>query len=170
MRRLTFFLCAAFLLAFGALVGAYSVAANTENAGLPESFLIIETRSGAKIFRVELAQSQKEITTGLMFRKELAEDRGMLFAFGRPAPISMWMKNTFIPLDMIFIREDGRIANIEHNAAPHSLESRNSRGPITGVLEIGGGLSDKLGIAPGDLVRHEIFGTVTDADDAPPES
>lgn len=170
MRRLTFFLCAAFLLAFGALIGTYSGAANTQNAGLPESFLIIETRSGARIFRVELAQTQKEITTGLMFRRELAEDRGMLFAFARPAPISMWMKNTLIPLDMIFIREDGRIANIERNAAPHSLDSRSSQGPITGVLEIGGGLSDKLGIAPGDLVRHEIFGNVTGAGDAPPET
>src|SRR5262249_12991907 len=94
---------------------------------------------------------------GLMFRRELPEGQGMLFDFGHEQPTSFWMKNTYIPLDMIFIRGDGRIAKIAENTVPLSEALISSGSPVRAVLEVIGGTAKKLGIAPGDRVAHAIF-------------
>ena len=105
-------------------------------------------------FEVELAQRAR----GLMFREKLGPYEGMLFDFYKEAPVSFWMKNTLIPLDMIFIAADGTIRSIHANAVPHSTESIPSQFPVRAVLEINGGSAKLLGIKPGDKVLHPIFG------------
>ena len=119
--------------------------------------LEIVTRSGVQVFAVEMATTEKEKETGLMYRKELADGRGMLFDFSPEQPVSMWMKNTFISLDMIFIRADGRILRIAENTEPQSTRIISSGGPAKGVLEVIGGTARKYGIAPGDRVAHPLF-------------
>jgi uncharacterized membrane protein (UPF0127 family) len=119
--------------------------------------LEIATKSGVKVFSVELATTEEEKTTGLMFRKELADGRGMLFDFSPPQEVSMWMKNTFISLDMIFIRADGRILRIAENTEPQSTRIIPSRGLAKGVLEVIAGTAKKYGIEPGDRVAHPLF-------------
>lgn len=124
------------------------------------STLTVETAAGGKYrFDVELAETPAQQAQGLMFREKMAADAGMLFTYSRPQPASFWMKNTLIPLDMIFIGADGRIVNIHANAVPHSLDAVNSAGPVKGILEINGGMSARLGIRPGDRVVHSAFGT-----------
>jgi len=119
--------------------------------------LEIVTRNGVQVFSVELATTPEEKQTGLMYRKELPEGRGMLFDFSPEQEISMWMKNTFIPLDMIFIRRDGRILRIAENTVPQSTAIISSRGPAKAVLEVIAGTARKYGIAPGDRVAHPWF-------------
>ena len=109
-------------------------------------------------FAVELATNDAERERGLMFRKALPEGHGMLFDFDREQPVSFWMHNTYIPLDMIFIRADGRILRIAENAEPLSDRLIPSGGPVRAVLEVIGGTARKLGIAPGDRVTGSIFG------------
>src|SRR5262249_29729412 len=109
-------------------------------------------------FTVELARTSEERAVGLMFRTAMAPERGMLFAYDREQPVSMWMKNTFIPLDMLFIRADGRIANIAEWTTPRSLDEIASKGPVKAVLELNGGTAARLGLKPGDQVRHSLFG------------
>lgn len=139
-------------MAWLALAPASSFAAETQP-------LEIVTKSGVHVFTVEIAKTEQERATGLMYRKELAEGRGMLFDFSPEQPVSMWMKNTFIPLDMIFIRSDGRILRIAENTEPHSEKIISSGGLAKGVLEVIGGTARKYGIQPGDRVAHPLFGT-----------
>ena len=103
-------------------------------------------------FRVELARTEPEREQGLMYRDRMDADAGMLFIFERPAPLTFWMKNTFIPLDMIFIGADRHIVGIIENAEPRTLSARRVAGVSEYVLEINGGLSAKLGIQPGAAV------------------
>jgi uncharacterized membrane protein (UPF0127 family) len=117
----------------------------------------IVTRNGVHVFDVELAVTPDQRSKGLMFRKELPEGRGMLFDFAEETVISMWMRNTYIPLDMIFIRADGRIARIAQNTTPLSEAIISSGAPVKGVLEVIAGTAKKFGIAPGDRVAHPIF-------------
>lgn len=119
--------------------------------------LEIVTKSGVKMFSVELATTEKERETGLMYRKELADGRGMLFDFTPEQDISMWMKNTFLSLDMIFINGDGRVLRIAENTEPQSLKIISSGGPAKGVLEVIAGTARKYGIVPGDQVVHPLF-------------
>ena len=119
--------------------------------------LEIVTRNGVHVFSVEMATTDKERETGLMYRKELPDGKGMLFDFSPEQQISMWMKNTYIPLDMIFIRADGRILRIAENTEPHSTKIISSGGPAKGVLEVIAGTAQKYGIAPGDRVVHPLF-------------
>ena len=119
--------------------------------------LEIATKSGVQIFGVEMAVTPDEQAKGLMFRRELPEKQGMLFDFHREQPTSFWMKNTYIPLDMIFIRADGRTLRIAENTVPLSEALVPSGGPVRAVLEVIGGTAKKLGIAPGDRVKHPIF-------------
>lgn len=119
--------------------------------------LEIASKTGVHAFAVELAQTDDERAKGLMYRKELPEGRGMLFDFRREQEVSMWMQNTYIPLDMMFIRADGRILSIAENTTPLSTRTISSGGPVLGVLEVIGGTVRKLGIAPGDRVAHPMF-------------
>ena len=114
--------------------------------------LSIRTAQGERKFKIEVAQTAEEQARGLMFRESLPADGGMIFPMIPPRHASFWMKNTLIPLDMIFIRSDGTIARIEPETIPHSLVPVQSGEPVAAVLEIDGGLSAKLGIAEGDQV------------------
>lgn len=135
---------------------AFSIA----RAGAAElQTLEIVSRSGVHVFTVEVVKTEQERATGLMYRKELPEGRGMLFDFSPEQQVSMWMKNTLIPLDMIFIRGDGRIIRIAENTEPLSEKIIPSGGLTRGVLEVIGGTAKKYGIAPGDRVAHPLFGT-----------
>ena len=117
----------------------------------------IVTKSGVRAFTVELAANDEERSRGLMFRKELPEGRGMLFDFEREQPVSFWMHNTYIPLDMIFIRGDGRILRIAENTEPLSDRLVPSGGPVRAVLEVIAGTAKKLGIEAGDRVESPLF-------------
>jgi uncharacterized membrane protein (UPF0127 family) len=119
--------------------------------------LEIATKTGVRVFSVEVATTEEEKRTGLMYRKELPDGRGMLFDFSPEQEVSMWMKNTFIPLDMIFIGADGRILRIAENTVPQSTKIIPSRGLAKGVLEVIAGTARKYGIAPGDRVAHPLF-------------
>lgn len=126
-------------------------------AAQPMERLEIITRGGVQVFDVEMAVTPDQRSKGLMFRKELPEGRGMLFDFAEETVISMWMRNTYIPLDMIFIRADGRIARIAENTTPLSEAIISSGAPVKGVLEVIAGTAKKFGIAPGDRVAHPLF-------------
>lgn len=119
--------------------------------------LEIVTKSGVRTFSVEIAKTDEERATGLMYRKELADGRGMLFDFTPEQQVSMWMKNTFVSLDMIFIAGDGRVLRIAENTEPQSLKIISSGGPARAVLEVVAGTAKKYGIAPGDQVVHPLF-------------
>jgi uncharacterized membrane protein (UPF0127 family) len=119
--------------------------------------LEIATKSGVQVFSVEMATTEEEKQTGLMHRKELADGKGMLFDFSPEQQISMWMKNTYISLDMIFIRADGRILRIAENTEPLSTKIISSGGLAKGVLEVIAGTAQKYGIQPGDRVAHPLF-------------
>ncbi len=119
--------------------------------------LEIVTKSGVHVFSVEMATTEEEKTTGLMYRKELADGKGMLFDFSPEQEVSMWMKNTYISLDMIFIRADGRILRIAQNTEPMSTKIIPSGGLAKGVLEVIAGTAQKYGIQPGDRVGHPLF-------------
>src|SRR6266480_3328628 len=120
--------------------------------------LEIASRTGVHVFAVELASTAEEQARGLMFRRELPEGQGMLFDFQREQPATFWMKNTYVSLDMIFIRADGTIVRIAENTVPLSEALVPSGGPVRAVLEVVAGTARKLGIAPGDRVAHPIFG------------
>ena len=119
--------------------------------------LEIATKSGVQVFSVEMATTEEEKQTGLMYRKELPDGKGMLFDFSPEQQISMWMKNTYISLDMIFIRADGRILRIAENTEPLSTKIISSGGLAKGVLEVIAGTAQKYGIQPGDRVAHPLF-------------
>ncbi|MDB5579816.1 MAG: hypothetical protein JWR80_4992 [Bradyrhizobium sp.] len=119
--------------------------------------LDIISKSGVHKFSVEMAVTDAERAQGLMYRKELPDGQGMLFDFRKEQELGFWMKNTYIPLDMIFIRADGRILRIAENTTPLSEALVPSRGQARAVLEVIGGTARKLGIAPGDQVAHPIF-------------
>ena len=121
-------------------------------AGLDQVGLTITSRGKVHRFTVEMARTEEEQMTGLMNRPTLAPDRGMVFPFDPPRNASFWMKNTLIPLDMIFVRADGSIANIEANTVPLSLDPMASAGPVRAVFEIAGGRAAELGIKAGDTV------------------
>ena len=121
--------------------------------------LEIVTKNGVQVFSVEMATTEEEKQTGLMYRKELADGKGMLFDFNPEQEVSMWMKNTYVSLDMIFIRADGRILRIAENTEPLSTKIISSGGPARAVLEVVAGTAQKYGIRPGDSVGHPLFGS-----------
>ena len=123
------------------------------SAGLEQVPLTIESSGKTHRFIVEVAETGEQQAQGLMFRKSLAPDRGMVFPRDPPGDASFWMKNTLIPLDIIFIRTDGTIARIAENTVPMSLDPVPSLEPVGAVLEIAGGRSAELGIKAGDKVR-----------------
>lgn len=142
-----------------ALACSLAVVVHLPPAGAgPRECVWIETRGGGIAFEIEVADAPEIISTGLMWRTELPENRGMLFLFDPPRRASFWMKNTLISLDMIFIDEDGRVHRIEHETEPLSLKSIPSGAPVRAVLEIAAGVADKAGVRPGDRVHHPDIG------------
>ncbi len=120
----------------------------------PET-ITIHTDTGDHVFTVEWAVTDAERSRGLMFRTEMAPDHGMVFDFFREAPVSFWMRNTLIPLDMIFIRADGTVLSIAQNTTPLSEAGVPSNGAVRYVLEVIGGTSARLSIDPGDRIDLE---------------
>jgi len=139
----------------GALAALFLLVAG--HAGAKISFereeLIIQQQSGkTHRFTVELALTAEQRAQGLMFRESMAADEGMLFDFGEMRPVAMWMQNTPLPLDMLFIQPNGTISHIHKKAVPFSRTIIDSRGPVAFVLELNGGRADALGIRPGDRI------------------
>ncbi len=119
--------------------------------------LEIDSRSGTHQFRVEVVADEESRRRGLMYRKEMEADVGMLFDFKEERHISMWMKNTYIPLDMLFIDKTGQVVRIAENTVPESLESIRSGLPVLAVLELNAGSAKRWGLRAGDKVRHPLF-------------
>ena len=128
-------------------------------AKMRQDKLTIEPAGGGAghTFNIQVAATAQEKATGLMFRTRLDDGEGMLFPYGAPRSLSMWMRNTYIPLDMLFIRPDGTIARIEERAEPLSDRVIQSGSAVSAVLEIAGGAASRLGIKPGDKVRYPLF-------------
>ena len=125
----------------------------------PRGELTIDTAKGPQAFKIEVAGNSDQRSRGLMCRTALGSNEGMLFDFGYANDVGMWMKNTLIPLDMLFIREDGTIARVASRTVPHSEAVISSGEPVLAVLELAGGTADRLGIKRGDKVRHALFKT-----------
>jgi len=144
----------------GAPLALMTGAALAQNGDIKfkRSSLVIDTGARQIKFEVDLALTDAERTRGLMFRDKLGPYEGMLFDFYQEAPVSFWMKNTLIPLDMVFIAGDGTVRHIHANAKPLSTDAIPSEYPVRAVLEINGGSARLLGIKPGDKVKHPIFG------------
>lgn len=124
-----------------------------------ESRLVLHTATGEYSFNVQVVDTPESRAQGLMFVTELADDAGMLFDFKEERPVSFWMRNTFIPLDMIFVGTDGLVRNVHVNARPHDVTSIPSEGPVQYVLEIPGGRSVEIGLAAGDRMEHDRIAT-----------
>ena len=125
---------------------------------LPKEPLTIVTRDGQRhVFQVEMAKDPQQQIVGLMFRKSVPADGGMLFIWPAPEVSHMWMKNTLVPLDMVFIRADGVIDSIAENTVPHSLRDISSQGQVIATLELQGGVTARLGISVGDRVLAPMF-------------
>ena len=125
------------------------------------SELTIVSATGPHRFTVELAETPEQMEQGLMFRRTMAADAGMLFDYKTPVVATMWMRNTLIPLDMLFVDAHGRIVSIHERAVPQSLDVIAAAAPVRAVIELNGGTAARLGIAPGDKVQHPIFGNTS---------
>ena len=119
--------------------------------------LTIVSASGRHPFKIELAETPAQMEQGLMFRRSLAPDAGMLFDFKQPTVATMWMHNTLIPLDMLFVDQQGRIVNIAQRAVPESDATIAAAAPVRAVIELNGGTAARLDIKPGDRVLYPIF-------------
>lgn len=119
---------------------------------------MLKTETGDHSFDIEVMTTFQERARGLMFRRSLPENSGMLFLYDRPEPAAMWMKNTFIPLDMVFIAPGGTVHRIEKNTEPFSTETISSDGSIIAVLELNAGAADRIKLKPGDRVIYPGLG------------
>lgn len=137
-----------------------SMATAWSQESFPRDTLSIKSKDNSFDFDIELALDDSHRQYGMMFRTEMAEMSGMLFIHDDKKRLSMWMKNTFIPLDIIFIDEDGKIMKIAQSAQPRSLSLIRSGGEAKGVLELKGGLTKQLGIDVGDEIIYASFGNV----------
>jgi uncharacterized membrane protein (UPF0127 family) len=140
------------------LAAAAARAQDNSDIKYDRSSLVIVTAAREIKFDIELALTEPQRNHGLMFREKLGPYEGMLFDFYREMPVSFWMKNTLIPLDMVFIAGDGTVKHVHANATPLSTDTIPSEFPVRAVLEINGGSARLLGIKPGDKVKHAIFG------------
>lgn len=125
--------------------------------GLDPGELVIETSTGVHRFTIELAATPGERSRGLMFRRSMRPDHGMLFDFKKPQPVAFWMKNTPLPLDMLFIDQTGTVVRVAADTVPFSEIPVPSEHPIRAVLEVNAGVAKRLGITPGATVLHPIF-------------
>jgi uncharacterized membrane protein (UPF0127 family) len=164
-KALSFLVGLGLLIVAGGCAGAEPEAADPAaksvdavDFGPPQPLQILHGDTVIKM-TVELADDPVERAQGLMFRTEMAESHGMLFDFESKRIVRMWMKNTLIPLDMIFLDEDGKVVSIARNARPRSLRTISSGVPVVSVLEINGGLARKWNLKRGDKVVHSLFGT-----------
>jgi uncharacterized membrane protein (UPF0127 family) len=119
--------------------------------------LTLLTKGGPVVIDIEATETLDEMQRGLMFRTHLAEKAGMLFTYDRPREVGMWMENTHIPLDMVFIRADGVVHRIEAWTEPFSRKTISSRGDVLACLELAGGAAERLGLKPGDRIEHPAF-------------
>ncbi len=157
MKQVTFILLTCFLWLAGAS------AALPENAQISKlEPITLEGEDSVTMLTAEIADTDELRTRGLMFRHFLPEDKAMLFDYQTPRPVAMWMKNTNISLDMLFIREDGTIAAIAQDTVPQSLDTISVQEPVRGVLELAAGTVKRLGLRVNDKVYHRIFNTVED--------
>ncbi len=147
-----------------AVISLAGVLATWQSFGQGQNFqtfeknrLAIKTRTGRHEFSVEIARRPKQQRQGLMFRRRMAADAGMLFIYRSSEPASMWMKNTFIPLDLLYIDGTGKIVGFHQRAVPHSLEVITSKQPVRAVLEVNAGTAARLQLAIGDRVLHPAF-------------
>jgi len=145
------------ILLYGAFAWLAAASAFAQLQQFPTAELTIVTAGGPHKFAVEVATTPAQMEQGLMFRRSLAADGGMLFDYGQPSMAAMWMKNTLIPLDMLFVNEQGRIVNIRERAVPGSLETIPAAAPVRAVVELNGGTVARLGIRPGDRILYPIF-------------
>jgi hypothetical protein len=153
MTRQTLSLVAA---AIAASLFAFSAEAQLQRFATSE--LTIVGATGPHRFTVEVAETPEQMEQGLMFRRTMPPDAGMLFDYKTPTVATMWMRNTLIPLDMLFVDAQGRIVNIHERAVPQTLDVIAAEAPVRAVIELNGGTAARLGIAPGDRVQHPIFG------------
>jgi uncharacterized membrane protein (UPF0127 family) len=154
--------------AFGAVLGALFLAmilhvwpAQAQTGPQPRlrtTPLTITTASGTHTFTVEMAETPDQMARGLMFRTTMAPDEGMLFNFRRDEIVTMWMQNTILPLDMVFITRDGRVATVAERTTPYSTDVVSSRVPVRAVLELNAGTAARIGLKPGDQLRNALFG------------
>ena len=140
------------------LLAAGSACGQSGDVKFERSSLVIVTGGREIKFDIEMADTEPRREHGLMFRKQMGAYEGMLFDFFREQPVAFWMKNTLIPLDMVFIAADGTVRHVHANATPMSTDSISSESAVRCVFEINGGTARLLGIKPGDKVRHPIFG------------
>jgi uncharacterized protein len=144
-------------LAFAVLLVAVAACFVAAARSAEQQILEIASKSGVHVFSVELAVTDEERSRGLMFRRSVPESYGMLFDFKRDQEVTMWMRNTYVSLDMIFIQSDGRIRRIAENTETESDKIIPSGGQVRAVLEVAAGTARKLGIEPGDRVATPIF-------------
>ena len=138
-------------------VAALLLAVSPAMAEAPLQRLEIDTSSGPHVFSVELMSTDAEREKGLMNRRSLAKDHGMLFDFHQQQPVFFWMKDTYLPLDMIFVAQNGRVVSIKRDAKPLDETLIPSGAPTLGVIEVNAGIADAIGVKVGDEVKHPIF-------------
>lgn len=154
IRHFVFLLTALAAIAFG--LGLAATGARANDPPVIEQVSIV-TQNSASLIMAEIAVTEEQRSRGLMFRHILPEGHGMLFDFGTPRPVAMWMKNTYMSLDMLFVRADGTVAAIAENTEPLSQQTISIQEPVLGVLELPAGTARKLGIHRDDKVIHRIF-------------
>ena len=135
-------------------VGMAAAQARSGNFGWGE--VVVHTATGSHAFEVEIATTPEQHAQGLMFRRKLAPDAGMLFLYKTPGQVMMWMKNTVIPLDMVFIAPDRKVVRIEERTVPYSLKTLSSGGSVQAVLELNAGAASRIGLKPGDKVEWTL--------------
>ncbi len=145
------------LLAMSAVLVSGSWAQSSGNVSFQHADLAIESGGKRIPFKVEIADTDERRALGLMYRTSLPADAGMLFDFKHDQDVAMWMRNTRIPLDMLFIDRTGRIVNIAERAVPFSEATISSAAPVLAVLELNGGTAARLGLKPGDRVIYPLF-------------
>ena len=158
IRVLRAMLMALLLMPMAALTAALPIAAQEVIAPGPTTELSVDTDTGIWPFQVELADDPHERAQGLMYRRKMQPDHGMLFDMGEVRPVGFWMKNTFLPLDIIFIGSDGRVRSMALKTEPLSEAVIESGEPVRFVLELNAGTAKRIGLKAGDHVRHEVIG------------
>jgi uncharacterized protein len=147
------------LRSFGLLAVVGILAGSSVMAKMRRETLTLKTAAAEHVIDIEVAETMEEKALGLMFRTAVPDNTGMLFPYGDPQDITMWMRNTYVSLDMVFIRADGIVHRIAARTEPLSEKIVSSEGNVSAVLELGAGAAERLGLKAGDLVRHKVFKT-----------